>query len=329
MGSPDSRVASDSADTTSKNDSEDDDENGVHSPPSHPCPFSEGEKVLAFHSFLIYEAKADFYLLQTPVEQQRDDHNVLKTEYQLKEWRCYVHYLGWSKTWDEWVGLDRLLKFTEENVQKQLELNEKRGTDKKAARASQIKPKNVVKGRKRKNDASKNAVNVEKLVSIQIPLKLKKQLVDDSEFVTHLGKLVKLPRTPNVEDIMKKYLEYRLKKDGTKDESVGEIVKGLICYFDKALPAMLLYKSERQQYEELIVHDVSPSSIYGAEHLLRLFVRLPELLSQANIEEETLTELQQKLVDLLKFLRKNQNTFFLSSYHVPENMETSTNNADD
>lgn len=59
--------------------------------------------------------------------------------------------------------------------------------------------------------------------------------------------------------------------DYRKDESVGEIVKGLICYFDKALPAMLLYKSERQQYEELIVHDVSPSSIYGAEHLLRLF----------------------------------------------------------
>ncbi|XP_050943842.1 protein MRG1-like isoform X5 [Cucumis melo] len=238
---------------------------------------------------------------------------------------------GAKRNWDEWVGLDRLLKFTEENVQKQQELNEKRGTDKKASRASHIKPKNVVKGKKRKNDAGKEkgAMNVEKLVSIQIPVKLKKQLVDDSEFVTHLGKLVKLPRTPNVDDIMKKYLEYRLKKDATKDESVGEIVKGLICYFDKALPVMLLYKSERQQYEELMINDVSPSSIYGAEHLLRLFVRLPELLSQANIEEETLMELQQKLVDLLKFLRKNQNAFFLSSYHVPENMETSTNNADD
>ncbi|XP_031740673.1 protein MRG2 isoform X7 [Cucumis sativus] len=273
MGSPENRVASDSADTTSKNDSEDDDDNGVQNPPSHPCPFSEGEKVLAFHSFVIYEAK------------------------------------------------------------KQQELNEKRGTDKKASRASHIKPKNVVKGKKRKNDASKEkgAMNVEKLVSIQIPVKLKKQLVDDSEFVTHLGKLVKLPRTPNVDDIMKKYLEYRLKKDATKDESIGEIVKGLICYFDKALPVMLLYKSERQQYEELMINDVSPSSIYGAEHLLRLFVRLPELLSQANIEEETLMELQQKLVDLLncRFLRKNQNAFFLSSYHVPENMETSTNNADD
>lgn len=45
-------------------------------------------------------------------------------------------------SWDEWVGLDRLLKLTKENLHKQLELNEKRGTDKKAARASQIKPKN-------------------------------------------------------------------------------------------------------------------------------------------------------------------------------------------
>lgn len=34
---------------------------------------------------------------------------------------------------------------------------------------------------------------------------------------------------------------------------------------------MLLYKKERQQYEEAIVDDVSPSTVYGAEHLLRLF----------------------------------------------------------
>ena len=34
---------------------------------------------------------------------------------------------------------------------------------------------------------------------------------------------------------------------------------------------MLLYKNERQQYEKAITDDVSPSSVYGAEHLLRLF----------------------------------------------------------
>ncbi|KDO84054.1 hypothetical protein CISIN_1g0200391mg, partial [Citrus sinensis] len=83
-------------------------------------------------------------------------------------------------------------------------------------------------------------------------------------------------------------------------DSTGEIVKGLRCYFDKALPIMLLYKSEREQYEDSMAADVSPSSVYGAEHLLRLFVKLPELLVHAKIEEETLTLLQHKLVDLLK-----------------------------
>lgn len=54
-------------------------------------------------------------------------------------------------------------------------------------------------------------------------------------------------------------------------EGVGEILKGLREYFDKALPAMLLYKKERQQYQEVVKDNISPSTVYGAEHLLRLF----------------------------------------------------------
>lgn len=54
-------------------------------------------------------------------------------------------------------------------------------------------------------------------------------------------------------------------------DSCAEVTKGLRCYFDKALPAMLLYKKEQKQYKEEIKGDVSPSTVYGAEHLLRLF----------------------------------------------------------
>ena len=54
-------------------------------------------------------------------------------------------------------------------------------------------------------------------------------------------------------------------------DSVEEIMKGLCSYFDKALPVMLLYKTERQQYQEACPANVFPSAIYGAEHLLRLF----------------------------------------------------------
>lgn len=54
-------------------------------------------------------------------------------------------------------------------------------------------------------------------------------------------------------------------------DSIGEILKGLRSYFDKALPVILLYKKERQQYHDVVLDNISPSTIYGAEHLLRLF----------------------------------------------------------
>ncbi|KAJ8763259.1 hypothetical protein K2173_026160 [Erythroxylum novogranatense] len=311
----DSATISDGSNTKTDSDpeTETDDEVPPVPPPSSSL-FEDGEKVLAFHQKQIYEAK------------------VVKVEYRFREWRYYVHYLGWNKSWDEWVGVDRLLKFDEENVLKQQALNKKQGAEKntKSIRATQIKPKSssVARGKKRKNDflnKDKGAIPMEKLINLQIPAALKNQLVDDCESINHLGKLVKLPRKPNVDDILKKYVNHRLKKYDLIAESVEEIMNGLRCYFNKALPVMLLYKSERQQYVDATRENVSPSSVYGAEHLLRLFVKLPELLAYANIEEETLMELQQKLVDFLKFLQKNQGTFFLATYHALEDAGTSTN----
>ncbi|KAG4943604.1 hypothetical protein JHK85_048250 [Glycine max] len=269
-------------------------------PPSNSGVYSEGEKVLAYHGPRIYEAK------------------VQKTEIRKSEWKYFVHYLHISNSWDEWVGEERLMKHTEENVLKQQALDKKQNVDKnvKSGRSSQGKAKistdakmdkedvknNVSKGKKRKHDAGveKGSGTVEKLVKIQIPATLKKQLVDDWDSVTQQDKLVKLPRSPTVDEIMTKYLEYKSKKDGVAPDSIGEILKGIRCYFDKALPMMLLYKKERKQYNDSIVDNVSPSTIYGAEHLLRLFVKLPELLAYVTIEEETLNRLQQKLLDFLK-----------------------------
>lgn len=308
---------------TVKDESATDGDDTSGDPPSNSSLFSEGEKVLAYHGPRIYEAK------------------VQKAEYRKKEWRYFVHYLGWNKNWDEWVGMDRLMKHTEENVEKQQALDKKQGVEKnKSGRSTQAKPKsstetklekedpknNAAKGKKRKTNSGveKDNVSVEKLVKIQIPSTLKKQLVDDWEFVTQQNKLVKLPRSPNVDGILAKYLEYRTKKDGTMADSIGEILKGLRSYFDKALPVILLYKKERQQYHDVVLDNISPSTIYGAEHLLRLFVKLPELLAYVNIEEETLNRMQQKLLDFLKFLQKNQSMFFLSAYEGSKVSEGST-----
>ncbi|KAI9200999.1 hypothetical protein LWI28_016333 [Acer negundo] len=281
-------------------------------------PFEENEKVIVFHNSFLYTAKVE------------------KVDYQMNKWKYYVHYYGWKKNWDEWVGVDRLMKHTEENTKRQqLLINQKQDIEKnlKSGRGH-MKPKGskVAMGKKRKHESlnkEKGSITLEHVVNLQIPPTLKKQLVDDCESITHLGKLVKLPRSPNVDEILNKYCDYRSKKDGLRANSTEEIVKGLQCYFDKALPVMLLYKTEREQYEDAVAVGHSPSTIYGAEHLLRLFVKLPELLVHIKIEEETLKELQQKLVEFLKFLQKNQSAFFLSTYPVPEDVETSTNKQDD
>ncbi|KAJ0026128.1 hypothetical protein Pint_08708 [Pistacia integerrima] len=131
-------------------------------------------------------------------------------------------------------------------------------------------------------------------------VQLKIHFVDGKDAHSRL-KLVKLPCTPTVDDILEKYRHYRLEKDGLMADSTREMIKGLRSFFDKALPIMLLYKSERQQYEDTMAVMVAPSTIYGAEHLLRLFVKLPELLVHAKIEEETSTKLQQILLDFLEY----------------------------
>ncbi|GAB2231751.1 hypothetical protein Droror1_Dr00010763 [Drosera rotundifolia] len=256
---------------------------------------------------------------------------VLKVELQGNEWKYFVHYLGWNKNWDEWVVATRLMKRTEENIRKQ---RTQRYGSPKLSQPMQTKPKsssvpedakadkedtknNVAKGKKRKIDSvvEKDSVSTDKLVKIRIPSILRKQLVDDCEFVTKQDKLVKLPRSPNVDEILKQYLEYRSdNKDDLLDYSVAEVLNGLRRYFDKALHILLLYKQERRQFQEAVGSTVSPSTIYGAEHLLRLFVKLPDILSSLNMEEETITMLQLKLTEFLKFMEMNHSSFFLSSY---------------
>ncbi|XP_028080407.1 protein MRG1-like isoform X4 [Camellia sinensis] len=125
---------------SSKDDSATDaDNSGGNLPASNSSIFAEGEKVLAYHGPRIYEAK------------------VQKAEFRKKEWRYFVHYLGWNKNWDEWVGMDRLMELTEDNVLKQQALDKKQGVDKnsKSGRSAQTKPKasSVAKGKKRKIDS--------------------------------------------------------------------------------------------------------------------------------------------------------------------------------
>ncbi|XP_078088554.1 MSL complex subunit 3-like isoform X2 [Mustelus asterias] len=66
----------------------------------------------------------------------------------------------------------------------------------------------------------------------------------------------------------------------------------------------------------LIEQPPAPSYIYGAQHLLRLFVKLPELLGKMQITDRNLKVLVKHLALFLRFLAEYQEDFFPESAYV-------------
>ncbi|KAK9461406.1 MRG-domain-containing protein [Lipomyces oligophaga] len=155
-------------------------------------------------------------------------------------------------------------------------------------------------------------------VSINVPDVLKAQLVDDWEYVTKNSQLTDLPRKPSVTEILSEFKSACIKRrpSNAEVEILEEVIEGIQLYFNKSLGSILLYRFERQQYLEVsrAYPDRLPSSIYGAEHLLRLFVSLPGLLSHTHMDQQSLNVLKTHLEDLLRFLANNQKQFFMESY---------------
>jgi len=157
-------------------------------------------------------------------------------------------------------------------------------------------------------------------IKIPLPESLKVKLIDDWENVTRNNALLKLPRKYTVADILNEYLEFKHNlitsttnnQKSDKDDIHSEVVQGIKIYFDKTLGNILLYADERQQYVNIRKQflDKENSEIYGAEHLLRLFVELPRLLAHTTMDQAATETLEEHLIDFLKFLQKNEDQYF-------------------
>ncbi|KAI9092613.1 MRG-domain-containing protein [Phlyctochytrium arcticum] len=284
--------------------------------------FAEGDQVLCFHGPLLYEAKV------LKAEHWTDKANHEDGPY------YFVHYKGWKQTWDEWVPESRVLKFSDENLKRQADLRETLKTKKAKERSRAAQEKEAAggtpeKGRKRPRESMADQEE-EYLrrpeVRIAIPELLKCQLVEDWENVTKNQKLVRLPRDPNVIDLLKKYENSF--KDGSRksnkdknldaylEERLEAILDGMRVYFDHALGNLLLYRFERQQYVEARKKypDTPMSELYGAEHLLRLFVQFPSLIAHTNMEQEAVNILKDHFARFLEWMEENYKTIFMSEY---------------
>lgn len=275
--------------------------------------FEKDEKVLCYHGPFIYEAKI--------LKREKKEENEQEPEYQY-----FVHYKGWKQTWDEWISESRVLKYTEENLAKQKQLKEM-NSKRKPSRASTATNSTAndttateSRSRKRHRDSSIDKARLEEETKrpefkLTIPETLKGLLVDDWENITKNRQVLSIPRETTVDKILESFKEQYPKKDETFDE----FLQGIQLYFNKLLSTSLLYRMERKQHEE-VCGDKEPSSVYGVEHLLRLFVEIPIMVSQTNMDVESLNELREKLDDLLRFIQDHEKEYFTHDYQMSSNV---------
>lgn len=161
-------------------------------------------------------------------------------------------------------------------------------------------------------------------ISIAIPKDLKSRLVDDWHAINTQQKLVELPAKVTVDDIVKQYVQYKKSKSNSKGISCEDISNGILEYFNVMLGSQLLYKVERTQYSDILnQHPDKPmSQIYGAFHLLRLFVKLGPVLSFTTLDKTNIRVLIGHLGDFLKFLEaKAEELFPMTCYSYPQTSE--------
>uniref|UniRef100_A0A8C6LLY9 Mortality factor 4-like protein 1 n=1 Tax=Nothobranchius furzeri TaxID=105023 RepID=A0A8C6LLY9_NOTFU len=287
-------------------------------PKQDPKPkFQEGERVLCFHGPLLYEAKC------------------VKINIKDKLIKYFIHYSGWNKNWDEWVPESRVLKYVDSNLAKQRELQKANQDHYVEGKMRGFAPSKKIAAVQQKNvDLSGDApqpprkkrarvdptVESEEMftnrveVKVRIPEELKPWLVDDWDLITRQKQLFHLPAKKSVEMVLEDYANYKKSKGNSdnKEYAVNEVVAGIREYFNVMLGTQLLYKFERPQYAETLAEhpDMPMSQVYGAPHLLRLFVRIGAMLAYTLLDEKSLALLLSYLQDFLKYLVKNSATLF-------------------
>ncbi|KAL9130650.1 MAG: hypothetical protein Q9217_001220 [Psora testacea] len=162
-----------------------------------------------------------------------------------------------------------------------------------------------------------------------VPDHLKSILVDDWEYVTKNLSLVPLPSPHPVNQILDTYFDEEKGKRrlGSADaDLLEEVVMGMKDYFEMCLGRILLYRFERQQYLDVrkaiekeegeFAGMKGVGDVYGPEHLCRLFVTLPELIAQTNMDAQSVRKLRDEVERVTSWLGKNSTRFFVEEYEA-------------
>ncbi|XP_037057626.1 mortality factor 4-like protein 2 [Peromyscus leucopus] len=165
------------------------------------------------------------------------------------------------------------------------------------------------------------AVQMKRGIILNVPKELKSCLVEDWDLVNKQKQLFQLPAKKNVDTILAEYVTFvkSQRRGDNREYSVDELVIGIREYFNRMLGTQLLCQFEKPQYAEihLAYPDAPMSQVYGAPHLLRLFVKIGTALAGSSLDRPSLRLVCSYLPDFLKYLAENSTSLFsASNYRV-------------
>ncbi|KAK4953379.1 Esa1p-associated factor [Elasticomyces elasticus] len=178
-------------------------------------------------------------------------------------------------------------------------------------------------------------------VRLFMPDALKSILVDDWEKVTKEQKLAPVPATVPASLFLDQYQDqerYQRRPNSADADILEEVVAGVKEYFNKSLGRILLYRFERQQFYEM--HKLveaghgehagkALADVYGCEHLLRLFVSMPDLIAHTNMDAQSVSKLREELMKMTSYMARNVDRYLSNEYlHAgQEYLESAKNGA--
>uniref|UniRef100_A0A1A9WDZ1 MRG domain-containing protein n=1 Tax=Glossina brevipalpis TaxID=37001 RepID=A0A1A9WDZ1_9MUSC len=158
-------------------------------------------------------------------------------------------------------------------------------------------------------------------IKIKMPEELKERLADDWEAINEQSKLLNIPSRITAQDVVDQYVASKTSRKSVCPANaaiVTEVMTSVVQYFNGMLYANLLYNSEKRQYFEILQkHPNIPfSQLYGAFHLLRVFMNLNSVFILSGADENHKQTVIKYLQDFLKFLVRNKTIYFRMSNFI-------------